>query len=215
MRRMSQWIGRSLAKEGSEMGVRVLAILGLLVAIGLTAAAAQETKQTTPTTTTKHPSAQGVRQKLGPDFQFLLDTPPPSGGKVSPGDALILRSLCGTCTLNQDNPWSTVVVTRKDGTPVTLADLYQMHRDGAGWGKIAQQELGVKLGTLARESARGSGEETSGIVTGSGRSLGGSAAHHGHRGEKAGIVTGSGREVVGHGRGGIHGSSSSGRGRGK
>jgi len=253
------------------MRVRVLIILSMLVAISIPGAAAQETTQTTTTTTTttettQSPTAHGVREKLGSDFQFLLHTPPPSGGKVSPGDAHILRSLCGTCTPNKDNPWSTVVVTRKDGTTVTLADLYRMHRDGAGWGEIAKRELGVKLGTLVRESASGrqfmttpktrkegttsppssstgtgseagaqtgivtgsgrpgnahghgharSGGDGSGIVTGSGRSLGGSAVHHGHGGEKAGIVTGSGREVGGHGRGGLHRSSSPGHGRGK
>ncbi len=261
------------------MGVRRLTILALAGVLCVTGAAAQEdTEMTTTPTATSNPAALGVREKLGPDFQFLLDTLPPSGDQVSPGQGLILRSLCGTCTPNQDDPWSTVVVTREDGTTVTLTDLHRMHQEGAGWGEIAQRELGVKLGTLVRETATGGkfqtgpmpgeegtstpsatttavGEETAaglltgkgraarpegramkktgivtgtgrslgtlnrgpsgaekaaaGIVTGSGRALGLSGVHPGKHG---GIVTGSGRGVAGHGH--VGGPPSSPRGRG-
>lgn len=158
--------------------------------------------------------AHGVREELGPAFQFLLNTPPPNGGKVSPGEAKILRALCGTCSLNSANPWSTVVVV-KNGTPVTLADLWQMHRNGAGWGKITQRELGVKLGTLVRESRQGnsSGVAESGIVTGSGRPVSALGApgqgHIGSGDTSMGIVTSSG------GAGAISGPASAGHGRGR
>lgn len=59
----------------------------------------------------------------------------------------------------------------KNGMLVTLADLWSMHRNGAGWGEIIQRELRVKLGTLVRESSGGKSEEfmESRIVTDSGR----------------------------------------------
>lgn len=181
---------------------RVMIVLGLGLAVAMPVAA-EETHDmrsnvimvaaAAPTTA----PAQGIREGLGPAFQFLLDTPPPNGGKVSPGEAKILRALCGTCSLNTANPWSTVVVV-KNGTPVTLADLWSMHRNGAGWGEITQRDLGVKLGTLVRESSQGKSGEfaETGIVTSSGRSVG--APGHGHltSGEEtSGIVTGSGRPV--------------------
>ncbi len=221
----------------------VMIVLGLGLAVAMPVAAAEETRDmrghvimlaaAAPTTAPAHV----VREELGPAFQFLLDTPPPHGGKVSPGEAKILRALCGTCSLNTANPWSTVVVV-KNGTPVTLADLWRMHRNGAGWGELAQRELGVKLGTLVRESRKGhsSGVAESGIVTGSGRSV--SAPGHGHltsEEETAGIVTGSGRPVSalgahgqghsdlatmgivtgGGGAGATPGSASAGHGRGR
>lgn len=213
-------------------------LLSLLLSMGVTVSPGLDATQTTSTLAVataapaKNASAQGVQKKLGPDFQFLLSASPPSGGKVNPGDAQILRSLCGTCTPDATNPWRTVI-TRKDGKTVTLADLYKMHQDGTGWGKIAQRELGVKLGTLVRETASarqysqvssppsvstaaGSGRGgESGIFTGANRSMDGSAVLHGNGGERSGILTGRGELVFGHGQEGIKGASSDGLGKGK
>jgi hypothetical protein len=190
---------------------------------GSTGASAKQTIST-PTVATaavaKNPSVQEVRKKLGPDFQFLLNAPPPSGGKVKPGDAQILRSLCGTCTPEATSPWSTLI-TRKDGTTVTLADLYKMRQDGTRWERIAQRELGVKLGSPVRTTAGGRQVSTpsgssfsstssarsgksfeSGIFTGANRSMDGSAVLYGRGGERSGIVTGSGELVMDHSQGG-------------
>ncbi len=205
-------------------------LLSLLLSMGVSVAAGLDAKQakSTPTATTaaagKNLSAQEVKKKIGPEFQFLLATAPPSGGKVNPGDAQILRSLCGTCAPDATDPWNTLI-TRQDGTTVTLADLYKMRQDGTGWGKIAQRELGVKLGTAVRETASGrrlsrvpsspsvptaagSGRGfESGIFTGANRSIDGSAVLHGNGGERAGIVTGSGELVMDHVQGGTKGVS--------
>ncbi len=199
---------------------RVMIVLGLGLAVAMPVAAAEETRDmrghvimVAAAAPTSAP-ARGVREELGPQFQFLLDTPPPNGGKVSPGEAKILRALCGTCSLNTANPWSTVVVV-KNGVPVTLADLWRMHRNGAGWGEIAQRQLGVKLGTLIRESPKdnSSGVAGSGIVTGSGRPVSALGApgqgHIGSGDATMGIVSGSGRT------GALPGSASAGHGRGR
>ncbi|MBI3781337.1 MAG: hypothetical protein HY278_09835 [candidate division NC10 bacterium] len=198
---------------------RVMIVLGLGLAVAMPVAA-EETHDmrsnvitvaaAAPTTAPAH----GVREELGPAFQFLLTTPPPNGGKVSPGEAKILRALCGTCSLNTANPWSTVVVV-KSGTPVTLANLWRMHRNGAGWGEITQRELGVKLGTLVRESSEGKsgGFTQTGIVTGSGRPVSALGApgqgHIGSGDATMGIVPGSGRT------GALPGSASAVHGRGR
>jgi hypothetical protein len=210
-------------------------LLSLLLSMGVTGSAGVSAKQTisTPTVATataaKNPSSQEVQKNLGREFQFLLNAPPPSGGKVNPGDAQILRSLCGTCTPDQAHPWSTKVVTRKGGVPMTLADLYKMHQDGMSWRKISQRELGVKQGMRVRETASrpqvfsapgsssfstsaGSGKSVeSGIFTGANRSMDGSALLYGNGGERAGIVTGNGELVMDHSQG----ASSSGQGRGQ
>lgn len=171
------------------MSLRILTILGLLSAVAFTGAAAQETTQ-----------PMGVQEKLGPDYQFLLNEEPPGGGKVSPGDALILRSLCGAgpCAKDPNPSWDTAVVPGNDGQDqLTLADFLRFHReDGRGWGEIVQTELGVKLGTLMRETASGRdfstvppgvGQETTTPSSTSSKGAGGETA--------AGIVTGSGRAV--------------------
>jgi hypothetical protein len=210
-------------------------LLSLLLSMGGTVSAGLDAKQTTFTppaataTAVKNTSAQEVQKNLGRDFQFLLNAPPPSGGKVNPRDAQILRSLCGTCTPDQAHPWSTKVVIRKGGAPVTLADLYKMHQDGTSWRKISQREFGVKLRTSVHDTAGGKQVSTapsssyfstssrsaqgveSGIFTGTNRSIDGSAVLYGNGGERAGIVTGNGELVMDHSQG----ASSSGQGRGK
>jgi hypothetical protein len=163
-------------------------------------------------TAAKNPSAQEVQKNLGREFQFLLNAPPPSGGKVNPGDAQILRSLCGTCTPDQAHPWSTKVVIRKGGAPVTLADLYKMHQDGTSWRKIAQQiSTAPSSSYFSTSSSRSAQGVESGIFTGTNRSIDGSAVLYGNGGERAGIVTGNGELVMDHSQG----ASSSGQGRGK
>ncbi|MBI3326940.1 MAG: hypothetical protein HYZ81_09595 [Nitrospinae bacterium] len=197
------------------MKLRIVTMLALLVAISFTVAAAQKptamppTKTAPTTETTKSPSAQEVQKKLGPEFQFLLASPSSAGGKnkVRPRDALILRELCGTCTPNPGNPWSTVVKTRADGTTVTLSNLYQMHQAGRRWGEIAQRELGVKLGTQVRESANRRHSMASPSSSASGAKSGGAS--------ETGVSAGSSPEVGGQARGETHRASSGGHAQGK
>lgn len=89
--------------------------------------------------------AQRIREKIGTAGLFLLTSP--TSSKVPPGEALILRALCQTCT-----SWASAVAL-KDGQPVTLADLLATHQAGMGWGKISQDVLGVKLGPLVSQVA--------------------------------------------------------------
>lgn len=192
-------------------------LLSLLLSMGMSVSAGLDAKQTTFTppaataTAVKNPSAQEVQKNLGRDFQFLLNAPPPSGGKVNPGDAQILRSLCGTVTPEANNPWSTTVATRKDGTTVTLANLYKIHQDGTDWRKIARQISTAPGSSSFSTSARSGKSVESGIFTGANRSMDRSAVLYGNGGERAGIVTGNGELVMDHSQG----ASSSGQGRGQ
>jgi hypothetical protein len=195
-------------------------LLSLLLSMGVTGSSGVSAKQSISTSTVatvvaaRNPSAQEVRKKLGPDFQFLLNAPPPSGEKVNPGDAQILRSLCGTCTPEATNPWSTRIA-RKDGTLVTLADLYKMRQDGTGWRKITRQISTGPGPSSFSPSARSGKSVESGIFSGANRSMDGSAVLQGNGGERSGIVTGRGELVMGNGQGGTKGASSSGLGRGQ
>lgn len=110
-----------------------------------------------------------------PDFQFLLVARP-----TWPHARVRVWDL-----LRQSRPSLAHGVDPSGWDHHALADL-QMHRDGAGWGKIVRGGSGTAPG---RGHSR-SGEETSGIITGAGRSLDGSELHQGHSRGEAGTVKG-------------------------
>ena len=137
-----------LRRNGPWMGALVSVLLATGVAFSARAADDSEeldrmVKALNRDAASDPEMARGIREKLGPDGAFLRTSP--TGSKVPPGEALILRTLCQTCTT-----WTSGVPR----TSVTLAQLLAMHeQQHMGWGKLSQDVLGMKLGPLVSQVA--------------------------------------------------------------